>query len=384
MRVVDLFSGCGGLSQGFIDANYNVVAAFDAWNDAVDIYKENFNHYAEVRDLADLNSSVDVVSGWTPDIIVGGPPCQDFSHAGPRKEGDRANLTIVFANIICRVKPSWFVMENVDRASKSVTYQKARSMFKDCGYGLTEVVLDASFCGVPQKRKRFFCIASLHEEDNLLAPLFDQFKSDTAMTVRDYLGDSLGVEHYYRHPCNYKRRAVFSIDEPAPTVRGVNRPVAPGYPGHHGDTAPITDSLRPLTTNERALLQTFPCDFKFAGSKTTLEQMIGNAVPVNLAKFVADTIKYYRKSIIIGDDTVFDKNFKAWLMNNKGLKERSAKDVLSRVKRVSKFVNVRMKVAENDLLNLLEKNSEFAVLSKYVRPQMKRALVLFREFDNKE
>ena len=59
--------------------------------------------------------------------------------------------------------------------------------------------------------------------------------SEKHLTIRDYLGNEFGLEYYYRHPRNYSRRAILSIDEPSPTVRGVNRPVAPGYPGHKAD-----------------------------------------------------------------------------------------------------------------------------------------------------
>ncbi len=87
-----------------------------------------------------------------------------------------------------------------------------------------------------------------------------------------------------------------SSDEPAPTVRGVNRPVPKGYPGHSGDPVAVTEDLRPLTTLERARLQTFPEDYKWIGSKTKIEQMVGNAVPVKLAEFVADRIIEYHCS----------------------------------------------------------------------------------------
>ena len=113
------------------------------------------------------------------------------------------------------------------------------------------------------------------------------------MSVRDYLGDSLDITHYYRHPRNYSRRAVFSIDEPSPTVRGVNRPIPKTYKMHPKDTAPISESVRPLTTLERSYLQTFPKGFHFAGSKTDLEQMIGNAVPVKQAEYIARCISSY-------------------------------------------------------------------------------------------
>lgn len=164
---------------------------------------------------------------------------------------------------------------------------------KDCGYGLTEIVLDASHCGVPQKRKRFFCIGSIAEEDGFLTDYLMRAQAEKEMTLRDYFGDSLGFEHYYRHPRNYSRRGVFSIDEPAPTMRGVNRPVPKGYPGHHLDTAPITEDIRALTTMERAWIQTFPKNFMFVGNKTDIEQMIGNAVPVKLAEFVAKALMYH-------------------------------------------------------------------------------------------
>ena len=81
----------------------------------------------------------------------------------------------------------------------------------------------------------------------------------------------------------------------APTVRGVNRPVPEGYKGHPGDPVKVSRKLRPLTTLERARLQTFPPDFKWTGSKTDLEQVIGNAVPVKLAEFVAGSILQYAK-----------------------------------------------------------------------------------------
>ena len=129
------------------------------------------------------------------------------------------------------------------------------------------------------------------KEDGFAIDKFQKRMAKTPMTLRDYFGNSLGFEFYYRHPRNYNRRAVFSIDEPAPTMRGVNRPVPKGYPGHKNDACPVTKDLHVLSTQERAKIQTFPENYKWVGSKTDIEQMIGNAVPVNLAKFVGETIK---------------------------------------------------------------------------------------------
>lgn len=293
MRAVDLFSGCGGLTKGFQNAGLQVVAAYDSWKIAVKCYGLNFSHPIYHFDLSNFEEASRHISQWNPSMIIGGPPCQDFSHAGKRTEGSQADLTLSFAKIVSKIKPEWFVMENVGRTRNSDKFRLSRKLFKRNGYGLTEKVLDASLCGAPQKRKRLFCIGKLHAPDHFLEAAIDENLSKTPMTIRDYLGNEIGVNHYYRHPRNYNRRAVFSIDEPAPTVRGVNRPIPKGYPGHQGDTARISKSLRPLTTFERSRLQTFPKNFRWVGTKTDLEQMIGNAVPVKLGEYVAKMIVSY-------------------------------------------------------------------------------------------
>lgn len=291
IRVVDLFAGCGGLSLGFQHAGYNVVAAFEWWETAVRCYQQNFNHPIIRLDLSDTETAIDMINAYNPNMIIGGPPCQDFSHAGKRIENDRAELTESYAKIIAGVQPLCFIMENVDRAKNSNAYSKAREIFKHAEYGLTEIVLDASLCGTPQKRKRFICFGMLGRNDGFALEAFHNHLAKKPMTLRDYFGNSLGFEYYYRHPRNYSRRAVFSIDEPAPTMRGVNRPVPKGYPGHKNDACKVSPDLHVLTTKERALIQTFPADYKWVGSKTDIEQMIGNAVPVNLAEFVGNSIR---------------------------------------------------------------------------------------------
>ena len=287
MKIVDLFAGCGGLSLGFQKTGFNIVAAFEFWEVAANCYEQNFKHPVFRTDLSNTEEAIEIIREYSPDVIIGGPPCQDFSFAGKRIEAGRASLTGSYAEIVTEIRPRYFVMENVDRARNSKAYAFARDRFKGAGYGLTEVVLDASKCGTPQKRKRFFCIGALGKEDGFADNIIADRIAPESMTMRDYFGDELGFECYYRHPRNYSRRAVFSIDEPAPTMRGVNRPVPKGYPGHPNDACPISENVRALTTEERAWIQTFPKDFVWQGSKTDVEQMIGNAVPVNLAAFVA-------------------------------------------------------------------------------------------------
>ena len=158
LTAVDLFAGCGGLSLGFQNAGINICAAYEFWDKAAKCYELNFTHPVFKQDLSDTENAVIAIKKYSPDLIIGGPPCQDFSHAGKRIESTRASLTESYAKIISAIRPAYFVMENVDRAQKSNAYAEARAIFKQSGYGLTEIVLDASRCGVPQKRKRFFCI----------------------------------------------------------------------------------------------------------------------------------------------------------------------------------------------------------------------------------
>jgi len=287
-RVVDLFCGGGGLSQGLSDAGFEIVAALDHWDAAIEFYRRNIpGHPVEKFDLLDSERVSTYLQQYDFNMVVGGPPCQDFSSAGKRDEsGGRTNLTLSCAKTISMLRPDYFIMENVDRAQKTQTFAEAMVIFKKSGYGLTATVLDASLCGVPQKRKRAIVFGVLNGMDNALVPSIRRNQSSKPMTLRDYFGEKFGIKHYYRHPRSYARRAVFSIDEPSPTIRGVNRPVPSGYRGHPGDIVPVSEKIRPLTTKERSLIQTFPESWDISGNKSEIEQIIGNAVPVKLGEFI--------------------------------------------------------------------------------------------------
>ncbi|MBL3539237.1 DNA cytosine methyltransferase [Aminivibrio sp.] len=298
MKTVDLFCGCGGMSLGFMNAGFDIIAAFDNWKPAINIYSDNFKHPVYDYDL-NSESVIDRIKMFNPDLIIGGPPCQDFSIAASRNMGERANLTIRFAKIVKEIRPTWFVMENVYNIERMPILPKAQIIFKEAGYGLTIRVLNASHCGVPQARRRFFMIGLLGAKDDFLGVMLDTAQSKNPMTVRDYLGDMLQTDFYYMHPRSYNRRAVFSVNEPSATIRGVNRPIPQNYKKHHGDKADVGDGgVRELTTKERSYIQTFPEKFILKGKKTDVEQAIGNAVPVKLAEFVARQIVEYsqRKS----------------------------------------------------------------------------------------
>lgn len=292
MQAVDLFAGCGGMSLGFEEAGIEIIAAFDNWDAAIEIYRQNFAHPIYKKDLSTENVRT-MVKEMKPDIIMGGPPCQDYSIAGKREMGNRANLTIRFVEIVSDVRPEWVVFENVYNIERFPTVPKIKKMLKKAGYGITTKVLDASRCGVPQKRMRFFLVGRLGETDGFFDDILTSGLSEHQMTVRDYLGDKLQTEYYYMHPRSYNRRAVFSIDEPAATIRGINRPIPDNYKRHHADKTDIGDGVRALTTRERGYIQTFPDHFIFTGAKTDVELAIGNAVPPALAKYVAECINDY-------------------------------------------------------------------------------------------
>jgi DNA (cytosine-5)-methyltransferase 1 len=377
---IDLFCGVGGLSLGFERAGIPVLAGFDNWERALDIYNANFAHKAAKLDLSDVDAAVAELKKYPSSLIIGGPPCQDFSHAGKRTEKERAELTKCFAGIVVALKPEIFVMENVDRVSKSKVWEEAKKILKSGAYGLTEKILDASFCGCPQIRKRFFCVGLLNKTDNLFLPYIEKNISKKQMTVRDYFGKEIDTDYYYRHPRNYSRRAVFSIDEASPTIRGINRPIPKGYPGHPNDPVAITKGVRPLTTLERSQIQTFPKNFVWDGSKTDIEQMIGNAVPVNLAKFVALAILDYCKNEGVKMNEEY-AGFREWLQAAKSLSKDSADDVVSRIKRAKSIMEIDLPLDIDTLLFHFTGKPAFKALTVTVRSQLKRSIKLYKEFN---
>ena len=178
-------------------------------------------------------------------------------------------------------------MENVYNIEKSKSLAAALAILRGAGYGLTSRVIDASYVGVPQMRRRYFLVGGVGWPDDSFGGRLDAGLADKRLTVADHFAGRLGIEHYYAHPRNYERRAVFSIHEPSATIRRVNRPIPANYVRHPADKAPVGQKTRSLTTGERAEIQTFPSQFVFLGSPSQQEHLIANAVPVKLAEYVA-------------------------------------------------------------------------------------------------
>lgn len=385
MLVVDLFCGCGGLSRGFEDAGFEIVASYDGWPAAIACYNANFAHIAEQLDLNEVTAAVDRIQPLAPNMIIGGPPCQEFSNAGKREEGAIADLTYKYAQIVTQTHPQYFLMENVPRVKGSTAYMKARALYKAAGYGLTEVVLDAGRCGAPQKRNRFFCIGAAGAQDNFMLDVIFSACDKDYITVRQYFAARnipLEINDYYRHPTTYHRRGVFSVDDVAPTVRGVNRPKPATYKRHPNDSVKADElgNIRQLTLRERARIQTFPEGFIFENvriSNGDFEQMVGNAVPVVLARSVAMCLRNY----IEGENRPMEnrEGFSTWLRDVRHYtSDRSISDVFCRIQRAKRFLPNRE--IDRYFLTDLELEPNYQELSTSVRSQIKKAIKLRIDF----
>lgn len=285
-RVVDLFCRAGGSTVGWKEAGFDVVLGVDNSEAALATYRANHAHDVRKLDLSHVGHAAAIIESYRPDIIIGSPPCTDFSSAGRRREGAAADLTRSFAEIVAKVRPRLFVFENVPQARRSRAYVEARAILEKSGYGFSEAVLDACRCGVPQRRRRLFLVGMLGEQAGWLD--LSRGIASMPLSLREAFGEAF-PQHHYRHPRNSQRRAVFSADEPSPTIRGTNRPMSIRYQPRYGDTM-TPNGARALTTRERAGIQTFPASYRWHGSKTAIELQIGNAVPPKMAKFVGDQL----------------------------------------------------------------------------------------------
>ena len=121
-KVVSLFSGCGGLDLGFKQSGYDIIWANDILKDACETYRHNIGDHIVCGDITKIDKSIIPKA----DIVIGGPPCQSFSLVGKRNpEDDRSNLVWSYLEVLQRVKPKVFILENVTgilSAKNSIRY----------------------------------------------------------------------------------------------------------------------------------------------------------------------------------------------------------------------------------------------------------------------
>ena len=165
LNVIDLFAGCGGLSTGFEQADFNIALAVEKDLSAAETYK--YNHPQTkvlIKDITELTSVKSYIN-IEIDGVIGGPPCQSFSLSGNRDPKDpRSSLFMDFMRIVRDVNAKFFVMENVPGmlSMKTLTNEKVLDIIlkemENSGYNVAYFVLNAAEFGVPQNRKRLIFI----------------------------------------------------------------------------------------------------------------------------------------------------------------------------------------------------------------------------------
>lgn len=343
---VSLFTGAGGMDVGFERAGIQVIFANELMKEAAATYNENHSQDVMVND--DINNVIDTLNQYHgADFVFGGPPCQGFSVAGKMNPDDERNkLIFTFLDVVEKVQPRAFVMENVKALGLLEKWKPIRYKFltktRELGYLCNPFVLNATDFGVSQKRERVFFIGIRDGGDPFfehnMKELLQQQKKE-APIIRDLLS-SLGKAGTDINPDTCTAKITFATN---PVMRkspyagmyfnGQGRPMnVDGYSNTlpasmGGNKTPFVDEeylygdatedwvveyhrglmdgaitpqfkeapsrLRRITIAEAARIQSFPDEYVFCGNKGRIYTQIGNAVPCKLAEAVAKAVVTY-------------------------------------------------------------------------------------------
>ncbi|CUX58825.1 DNA cytosine methyltransferase [Rhizobium oryzihabitans] len=402
MKVVELFCGAGGMSLGLKRAGFDVVAAYDSMPDAVETYRTNIGDHVHQRDLSDLLSIIPDIVDLKPDLIAGGPPCQDFSVAGKRAEGKNARLTLAYAITVASVRPEWFIMENVVQAARSRSWAEARTMLKKACYGISECRVDFSYYNTPEARRRLIVVGRLGERDGFIEGAIADAATDVPKSVRREFTKAMGemptAENQWRPEYNldivvkghiYTRplragRAVRSVDEPYATItRTSGEPPSAAlkakYEAHPNDSAPLEDAA---VGHQKFLsrIQGFPEGWKWCSkNKRRIMVMIANAVPPTAAEIIGKVI-LDRQTGKISPKT--EERFMQWLVRGNQRSRATARNIKSSLGRARYMLFGR--TFENEALEIaaLESASGFEALSNGTKSELRQALRHYRAFEN--
>ena len=339
MTVLDLFSGCGGLSVGFEQAGFKVIAGVDYDEPALNTFKHNHRgSHAIHLDLSKDNAMEQIRAriGYETqiDFIAGGPPCQGFSLTGPRKLKDKRNkLYMSMLSAVKEFSPSAFLIENVRGMAglyQGKVLKDIATQFEKVGYTVEHKILNAADFGVPQVRHRLFIVGVKKEFERFIFPEPTHGKQnwvtcEKAISDLPTLENDLGSNesNYQLEPVSdYQRKIRGSCSvlynhlgtRHTEHVKSVIAQVPEG--GNHKDLPPgVGDSRkfneawtryhsqrpsrtidtghrnhfhyrwnRVPTVRENARLQSFKDEFEFLGTKTQQNRQVGNAVPPLLAQ----------------------------------------------------------------------------------------------------
>lgn len=337
--VIDLFAGCGGLSQGFAEvdhagrapATFATHAAVEMNADAARTYAANHGEHVFCGDIAEWLDNSDIPAA---DVVIGGPPCQGFSNLGSRDVNDERNvLWRHYVRTIERVSPAMFVMENVPDFLRSSQFELLKEERRPGGmlhdYDFLPQILDASEFGAAQKRRRALLIGVRRDIGSPL--LMSPRDGEAPRTVRQALegvnevvteidlprksGPYLTTDlHLTRRFADISLRRFQAIPEGGNRFNIPFADLAPCWRTHRSGSGDVMGRLywdrpsvtirtefykpekgrylhpvqhRSITHFEAALLQGFPLDYQWYGSKTSIGRQIGNAVPVPLGRAIA-------------------------------------------------------------------------------------------------
>ena len=320
LRAIDLYSGVGGWSLGLRLAGIEVVASFERWGAANETNFKNNHHQAQTVDIRRLSYD-DLPTGI--DIVVGSPPCTQFSFSNRGGNGNIDDgLTDIenFLSIVDHLRPAVWAMENVPRVAEIIAgeLEPGGRLARFAHLGFSPHVISMDDYGVPQRRRR--CIAGNFDFELLKAysavlqrPTLGQIvKTLAADPVRDPLfGITMPrtdlVDHVAEEPLNIEEvrinranKANHTVYNAMPFPDPLDRSVrtitatctrvsresiviaAPDAPG----------AYRRLTVRERASLQGFPITFQFYGQNYGQKlRMVGNAVPPAFAYLLGHALR---------------------------------------------------------------------------------------------
>ena len=349
ITAVSLFTGAGGMDIGFERAGVKTVFANELMKEAAETY--NANHPGNVMVNDDINNVIDLLEKFRGvDFVFGGPPCQGFSVAGKMDPDDeRSKLIFTFLDVIEKVQPKAFVMENVKALGILEKWEPIRKKYLDraqcLGYDCIPIILNATENGVSQKRERVFFIGIKRTGDPFfeyhMRDLIEQQKQK-APVIKELL-KSLGRAGTEMNPDTCTAKITFAtrpIMRKSPYAgmyfNGQGRPIdIDGYANTlpasmGGNKTPFIDEeylygdaesdwvveyhkglmdgtivpefkdaperLRRITIKEAARIQSFPDDYVFCGNKGKIYTQIGNAVPCKLAEVVAKAVIKYMQT----------------------------------------------------------------------------------------
>lgn len=303
MEVVSIFSGCGGFDLGFDMAGYNIIFANDISDYACQTYENNF----QIKPIK--GNIINITEFPHADILIGCCPCQGFSIYGKREMEDPRNyLYLQFTKALRKVKPKYFVTENVKGilyGYGKVIFKRMLTSYKKSGYIPYYLLINAKQYGVPQDRERLF-IVGIRKDINKTYE-FPSFTNGDGLepfsTIKDSIGN-LGKPKdgeywdgtFSSHYMSRNRRRGWDQTSFTIQANGRHAPLHPSSPTPikvKKDVYKFPDDgniPRRMSVKECARIQSFPDRFKFKGSLDSQYEQIGNAVPPQVSKILAESL----------------------------------------------------------------------------------------------